>query len=170
MGRGRLELAQSLLRVALAWHTAGSSTPKDLRVNTNVHEQREPSKDGRFFAKSTHLACVRGKEGTEVVHLGFWSFAGSYWLLSQCSLHNVPIFRLLLKVAVNGTHQCESLNFCGASCPNFSPATASSTPRNQGCGRGPLSFVTDLGGLAGLSLLRLYLHRISAKVILRTKY
>lgn len=33
MGRGRLELAQTLLRVALAWHNAGSSTPKDLRVN-----------------------------------------------------------------------------------------------------------------------------------------
>lgn len=33
MGRGSLELAQTLLRVALAWHTAGSSTPKDPRVN-----------------------------------------------------------------------------------------------------------------------------------------
>jgi hypothetical protein len=38
---------------------------------------------------------------------------------SQCSLHNAPIFRLLLKVAVNGTHQCESLNFCGTFCPNL---------------------------------------------------
>ena len=34
-------------------------------------------------------------------------------LLSQRSLHNAPIFRLLLKVAVNGTHQCDFLNFCG---------------------------------------------------------
>ena len=34
--------------------------------------------------------------------------------LSQRSLHNAPIFRLLLKVAVNGTHQCDFLNFCGA--------------------------------------------------------
>ena len=33
MGRGSLELAQALLRVALAWHIAGSSTPKDLWVN-----------------------------------------------------------------------------------------------------------------------------------------
>ena len=32
---------------------------------------------------------------------------------SQCSLHNEPIFRLLLKVAVNGTHQCESQIFAG---------------------------------------------------------
>ena len=34
-------------------------------------------------------------------------------LPSQRSLHNAPIFRLLLKVAVNGTHQCDFLNFCG---------------------------------------------------------
>jgi hypothetical protein len=40
-------------------------------------------------------------------------------LISQCSLHNAPIFRLLLKVAVNGTHQCESLIFCGTFCPNL---------------------------------------------------
>ena len=33
---------------------------------------------------------------------------------SQRSLHNAPIFRLLLKVAVNGTHQCDLSNFCGA--------------------------------------------------------
>ena len=33
---------------------------------------------------------------------------------SQRSLHNAPIFRLLLKVAVNGTHQCDFSNFCGA--------------------------------------------------------
>ena len=36
---------------------------------------------------------------------------------SQRSLHYAPIFRLLLKVAVNGTHQCDFLNFCGASVP-----------------------------------------------------
>ena len=33
---------------------------------------------------------------------------------SQRSLHDAPIFRLLLKVAVNGTHQCDFPNFCGA--------------------------------------------------------
>ena len=36
---------------------------------------------------------------------------------SQRSLHNAPIFRLLLKVAVNGTHQCDFHNFCGAFAP-----------------------------------------------------
>jgi hypothetical protein len=34
--------------------------------------------------------------------------------LSQRSLHIAPIFRLLLKVAVNGTQQCDFQNFCGA--------------------------------------------------------
>jgi hypothetical protein len=34
-------------------------------------------------------------------------------LISQRSLHNAPIFRLLLKVAVNGTHQCDFLEFLG---------------------------------------------------------
>jgi len=38
---------------------------------------------------------------------------GSHESSSQRSLHNAPIFRLLLKVAVNGTHQCDFLNFCG---------------------------------------------------------
>ena len=33
-------------------------------------------------------------------------------LASQRSLHNAPIFRLLLKVAVKGTHQCDFTNFC----------------------------------------------------------
>ena len=37
-----------------------------------------------------------------------------YLGVSQRSLHNAPIFRLLLKVAVNGTHQCDFPNFCGA--------------------------------------------------------
>ena len=40
------------------------------------------------------------------------------WVASQRSLHNAPIFRLLLKVAVKGTHQCDFTNFCGAYGPN----------------------------------------------------
>ena len=46
--------------------------------------------------------------------------AGAVGHTSQRSLHNEPIFRLLLKVAVKGTQQCEFLNFCGTSCPNNS--------------------------------------------------
>ena len=44
---------------------------------------------------------------------------------SQRSLHNEPIFRLLLKVAVKGTQQCEFLNFCGV----YSPITHSTSDR-----------------------------------------
>ena len=43
-----------------------------------------------------------------------WDFACCVTLPSQRSLHDAPIFRLLLKVAVNGTHQCDFPNFCGA--------------------------------------------------------
>ena len=43
---------------------------------------------------------------------------------SQCSPYNAPIFRLLLMVAVNGTHQCESQNFCGALCLNMCACVA----------------------------------------------
>ena len=43
------------------------------------------------------------------------STLGCIAVTSQRSLHNAPIFRLLLKVAVNGTHQCDFLNFCGGS-------------------------------------------------------
>ena len=46
----------------------------------------------------------------------FWDtcpFEAFQSLPSQRSLHNAPIFRLLLKVAVKGTHQCDFMNFCG---------------------------------------------------------
>ena len=48
---------------------------------------------------------------------------------AQRSLHNAPIFRLLLKVAVNGTHQCDSSNFCGGFGPQHLRALS---PRQQG--------------------------------------
>ena len=47
---------------------------------------------------------------------------------SQRSLHNAPIFRLLLKVAVKGTHQCDFFNFCGAHGPNKSISGARLSP------------------------------------------
>ena len=37
-----------------------------------------------------------------------------YTCLSQRSLRDAPIFRHFSKVAVNGTHQCDFPNFCGA--------------------------------------------------------
>ena len=57
-------------------------------------------------------------EAAKPLTLGTYCLSNAGVGLSQCSLHNAPIFRLLLKVAVNGTHQCESLNFCGDLCPN----------------------------------------------------
>ena len=42
---------------------------------------------------------------------------------SQRSLHSAPIFRLLLKVAVNGTHQCDSHNFWGVLSSNKQSVT-----------------------------------------------
>ena len=53
--------------------------------------------------------------------------------ISQRSLHNAPIFRLLLKVAVNGTHQCDFPNFCGQQCPT------PSAPKARLCGLRPRS-------------------------------
>ena len=50
---------------------------------------------------ATHLRFTRG-------------FAPQCTWLSQRSLQDAPIFRLLLKVAVKGTHQCDFLNFCGS--------------------------------------------------------
>ena len=38
---------------------------------------------------------------------------------SQCSLYKAPVFRLLLKVAVHGTHECESVNCCRVFSPNL---------------------------------------------------
>ena len=60
---------------------------------------------------------------------------------SQRSLHNAPIFRLLLKVAVKGTHQCDFLNFCGAIWPQQSirhpprsQSESTSVPLGPRCG------------------------------------
>ena len=57
---------------------------------------------------------------TTLVFKLYWLPANCVGGVSQRSLHNEPIFRLLLKVAVKGTQQCEFLNFCGTSCPNNS--------------------------------------------------
>ena len=46
---------------------------------------------------------------------------------SQRSLHSAPIFRLLLKVAVNGTHQCDFHNFWGALFHKYNFHTARAT-------------------------------------------
>ena len=79
--------------------------------------------------------------------------------VSQCSLHNAPIFRLLLKVAVNGTHQCESLNFCGAFCPNVK--TSAHAPAHERAQHHPARIAT-LAARGGQAL-RLKLWRPVAR-------
>ena len=48
-----------------------------------------------------------GLHSPALLHMSFASQLACTHLASQRSLHNAPIFRLLLKVAVNGTHQCD---------------------------------------------------------------
>ena len=60
-------------------------------------------------------------------------------LVSQRSLHNAPIFRLLLKVAVNGTHQCDFPNFCGQQCPTKSKMASQRRPTKMLLNSFPLS-------------------------------
>ena len=47
--RCRLELAQALLRVALAWHIARSSTPNDPRVNHSSKTVRQGTMRCQFI-------------------------------------------------------------------------------------------------------------------------
>ena len=58
--------------------------------------------------------------------------AGAASRPSQRSLHNAPIFRLLLKVAVNGMHQCDFLNFCGALGLQLNLANIGTPPQDPG--------------------------------------
>ena len=56
----------------------------------------------------------KGIAPRQLTNSRFWYLMihlSKYEAPSQRSLHNAPIFRLLLKVAVNGTHQCDFLNF-----------------------------------------------------------
>ena len=126
---GRLGLPGSS-RVALAWHTAMGNTP--FRGNFSSAARRQ---DGARVSVSRQLAgCQREAWGVAPAAVGCamgarpWRWAGAAALgtsagrrraraVSQRSLHNAPIFRLLLKVAVNGTHQCDFPNFCGQQCP-----------------------------------------------------
>ena len=59
--------------------------------------------------KSNKCYAQRKRRHITVIIVSVW---GPMILPSQRSLHYAPIFRLLLKVAVNGTHQCDFLNFC----------------------------------------------------------
>jgi hypothetical protein len=64
-----------------------------------------------------HGCCVLGKPpffiwGQKCLWLRCLEISSETIPLSQHSLQLAPIFRLLLKVAVKGMHQCDSTNFC----------------------------------------------------------
>ena len=122
-GRCPLELAQGLSRVALAWHDAGGSAPFGVTLTGSVIESwRVPCVCTRVQERARVCVCVCVRVCACVCGLHvLWRSAAqhegtacSQRPASQRSLHNAPIFRLLLKVAVNGTHQCGFINFCGA--------------------------------------------------------
>ena len=68
---------------------------------------------------SLFFCCKVGKvrKGVRAFRKHIWNASMESHVASQRSLHYTPIFRLLLKVAVNGTRQCDFLIFCGASVP-----------------------------------------------------
>ena len=109
---------------------------QDIVYSLTLHRQvqkAQESEDSQQNTRRLHLAFAR--RGARSIYdratspLQCGTRANSEreyrrWLRRRCasqrSLHNAPIFRLLLKVAVNGTHQCDFLNFCGASSPQQS--------------------------------------------------
>ena len=54
---------------------------------------------------NNHVLLIPGNVSSRQQHI----------IASQRSLHHAPLFRLLLKAAVKGTHQCDLHNFWGAS-------------------------------------------------------
>jgi len=63
-----------------------------------------------------YVSCM-AQETQVGEHLVTCAFSKGDRRSSQRSLHNAPIFRLLLKVAVKGTHQCDFDIFAGAHGP-----------------------------------------------------
>ena len=134
LGRCSFELAQRLSRVALASHMARRGTPFGVTVRGNGSKSR--------MGYSSVPALRRGWEGDEGVQgygprrQGRWGLVGAACSRSkrniisfryvrgaskrgqhgssQRSLQDAPVFRLLLKVAVKGTHQCDFFNFWGS--------------------------------------------------------
>ena len=94
------ELAQGLPSGVLAWHTAGSSMSSGVVLALNPQVLRLWPYLLTRLNVYVHLSCLASTRKSEAS--------------SQHSLHIAPIFRLLLKVAVNGMHQCDFVNFCGA--------------------------------------------------------
>ena len=124
----------------------------------------------RWWGRFAQALRARRPPGSDVTHLVVLGGRVSrHEVSSQRSLHNAPIFRLLLKVAVNGTHQCDFSNFCGAWSSNhcfFSLHGNSAYFRCQRCWLQFRALQTLKLSLAWSALVgqRLYLHRITSEV------
>ena len=102
-------------------------------VPTRVFAPRCPAAAARRppprLARSTAQRATRLTDAETLCAIPGWAHRCRP---SQRSLHNAPIFRLLLKVAVNGTHQCDFSNFCGAYGSQLPPSSPPATkPRAQ---------------------------------------
>ena len=101
-------------------YTPSPSPPRgDRRLDTPSKSQAiAKRRDQTSCSTKAHARCTnstRTHPRSDWMHLSVLSHLLScQGVSSQRSLHNAPIFRLLLKVAVNGTHQCDFQNFCGA--------------------------------------------------------
>ena len=108
LGKCLHELALEPSCVALAWHWASGSTPYGVteRYTCKVSNSKKCVWAMEFWCRGS---VSKHKQRCMTKDRLAWAA-----ISSQRSLHSAPIFRLLLKVAVNGTHQCDFLNFCGA--------------------------------------------------------
>ena len=84
------------------------STPPEVCL---LLRHRLPWEMGNRIVRKRHVEEISGSEAVLVIDCA--RCVVSDQSASQRSLHNAPIFRLLLKVAVNGAHQCDFLIFAG---------------------------------------------------------
>ena len=127
-----LSLLEGTSRVALALHYARCGTPLGVIFSTYIlsYSQALPSVPfaALFCFSDFWVLSVLSDPFPSLMRRAYFRALLTSHLkicpkicpkihLSQRSLHNEPIFRLLLKVAVKGTQQCEFLNFCGVYSP-----------------------------------------------------
>ena len=82
LGGSGLDLSQTLLRVALAWHNAGSSTPKDPRVNDTLHLGLELCLHAcpAALQHQAQSSVARGSQTDHLEHVMFFERKG--WIIT----------------------------------------------------------------------------------------
>ena len=113
MRQTRLDVNQSLPRRRYNPQRAPKPQNRAPQHTDNVNNRREEKKRQPDNARAFAATATRAPLSDKVRPCAVAISAARHSMTSQRSLHNAPIFRLLLKVAVNGTHQCDFLNFCG---------------------------------------------------------